>query len=441
MNWKGKKVLILGLGQYPQGSGIAAAIYFARAGADVLVSDFYYTSAMDKNVATLKKFKNVRFIFNKHPLDEVRKADLIVRHQRIRVTEPEMVEATKVNAQIETAESLFLRLCPAPVVGITGTRGKSTTTTLVAEMLRASGKNVWLGGNILISPLTFLSKVKKDDIVVLELSSFQLEGIGAAGLSPKFALITNIMRDHLNAYEGMEDYAEAKAQIFRHQTPDDVVVLNTDDTYGKKWIKEAPGRVISFNRKMKRETGIKLLGEHNEINVLAASLLARAAGAKEAAIKKVAKTFAGVPNRLETIATIKGIRFVNDTTSTTPDAAIAAIEALSPISNTIHLIAGGANKELEFDKLAKLLKKKKACVSLFQGTAFELFSTSLKKAKMSFEPAESIEQAFSFHLDHAKKGDTIVLSPGCASFGMFKNEFDRGEKFVALVKKLQKGKK
>ncbi len=219
-------VLILGLGQYPNGSGMAAALHFAhQKDVKVTVYDFYYTKAMDANIAKLKKFKNVRFVFGKHKLDEIKQAHLIVKHQRIRMDEPEVKAARKAGKMIESELSLFMRLCPCPVIGITGTRGKSTTTAMIHQVLSASKKwrKVWLGGNILVSPLTFLHNIKKNDIVVLEMSSFQLEGTGEAGLSPQYAVWTNLMRDHLNAYPDMEAYAEAKAQIFRHQKPEDKV--------------------------------------------------------------------------------------------------------------------------------------------------------------------------------------------------------------------------
>ncbi|MFA5935239.1 MAG: UDP-N-acetylmuramoyl-L-alanine--D-glutamate ligase [Patescibacteria group bacterium] len=431
--WKNTKVLILGLGQYPKGSGISAALFAALLGADVRVTDQKTEKELAANVKMLKKFKNVSFVLGKHRLEDIRWADIIIRNPRVRPSSPEMKEAARLGKRIESDVSLFMARCTCPVVGITGTRGKSTTTTLVYEMLKASGKKVWLGGNILISPLTFLSKIQPTDIVVLELSSWLLETTGAVGLSPQYALITNVMRDHLNTYDGMDDYAEAKAQIFRHQDQSGVVVLNTDDEYGREWMKEAPGRVIPFNRKTKREKGIKMLGEHNELNVLAASLLAREAGAKASAIKKVAKTFKGIPDRLEEIAIKKGIRFVNDTTSTTPDATIAAVKALAPISKTIRLIAGGADKELEFDELSRLLKQKKVAVTLFEGTAFAAFARSLKKAGVPFERVGSMKEALKTHLANAQKGDTVLLSPGCASFGLFTNEFERGRQFRNLI--------
>ncbi|MDP3794012.1 MAG: Mur ligase family protein, partial [Candidatus Uhrbacteria bacterium] len=201
------RVLILGLGQYPQGSGVSSALYFARRGDEVTVADPYYTKAMDKNIARLKKFKLARFILGKHATKEVKKMDLILRHQRIRDNEPELREARRLRIPIETELSLFLRQCPARVVGVTGTRGKSTTTALIAEILRVGANprvrpptegqthgsapthpRIWLGGNILVSPLTFLSKIKPTDIVVLEISSFQLEGLGEARISPHVAV-------------------------------------------------------------------------------------------------------------------------------------------------------------------------------------------------------------------------------------------------------------
>ena len=181
------KILILGLGQYPKGSGVAVALYFARMKHDVLVVEPYYTEAMGKNVARLKRFKNVRFVLGKHATHRVREMDLMVRHQRIRSNEPELKVARRYGIPIESELSVFLRVCPAPVIGITGTRGKSTTTALLHSILKASKlwRNAWLGGNILVSPLTYLEEITERDIVILEMSSFQLEGLGEADRSPQ----------------------------------------------------------------------------------------------------------------------------------------------------------------------------------------------------------------------------------------------------------------
>jgi UDP-N-acetylmuramoylalanine--D-glutamate ligase len=455
---RGTNVLILGLGQYPNGSGISAALFAIREGATVRVTDQKTEKELAENVKRLRRYKRVSFALGGHRIEDIAWADVIIRNPRVRPSSPEMREAVRLGKRIESDVSLFLERCPCPVIGVTGTRGKSTTATLVHEMLRASRKTSWLGGNILISPLTFLSNVSASDIVVLELSSWQLESTGAVGISPAYALVTNLMRDHLNTYDSMDAYAEAKAQIFRHQSTNGLVVLNADDAYGNAWVKEAPGRVLTFGSSSKKTDAqlrrdglfwtdpvtkkqgvliarkdINLLGEHNAMNVLAAALLARSAGATITAIRHVAKTFKGVPNRLEVIATTHGVRYVNDTTATTPDATIAAIRALAPSSKKIHLLAGGADKELEFDELAKLLKQKRVCVTLFEGTAFAPFSTALRRAGVAFERVGSMEEACSVHMRHAGEGDTILLSPGCASFGLFLNEFDRGEQFTRTV--------
>ncbi|MBU1033047.1 MAG: UDP-N-acetylmuramoyl-L-alanine--D-glutamate ligase [Patescibacteria group bacterium] len=447
-----QKILILGLGQFKEGSGISAALFFARKGHEVRVTDQKTAKELGDNVKRLKGFKNVKLILGKHRQEDIRWADMIVRNPRVRPDLPEMKLAMKLGKRIESDSSLFMTACPCPIVGITGTRGKSTTTSLIGEMLKKSGKRVWVGGNILVSPLTFLSKVKKGDICVLEYSSWQLETTGLRSLSPHIAVITNIMRDHLNSYEGMDDYVEAKAQIFRHQSPDDYLILNKKDGRTKEFADQAPSQVLLFKTpisnsseleiedlrsgkrvKVIHRKDLKLLGEHNVLNFLAAATAAKLAGASMSAIKSVGKTYKGLENRLETIATKKGVRFVNDTTSTTPDAAIAALKALKPVCKKIHLIAGGADKELEFKELAKELKRSKVSLTVFEGTAFKKLTSELKKVGVQFERAANMKEAFEFHVKNAEKGDCILLSPGCASFGIFKNEFDRGEQFKSSV--------
>ncbi len=458
---KDTNILILGLGQYPKGSGVSATLFFAAQGYPVRVTDQKTAEQLQGNVEQLRRYPNVEFVLGKHRLQDIRWADVIVRNPRVRPSSPEMKLATKLGKRVESDVSLFMARCPCPIVAVTGTRGKSTTATLTAEMLKASGKRVWLGGNLLVSPLTFLSKVKKTDIVVLELSSWLLETTGALGLAPRYALVTNLKRDHLNTYGSMDEYAEAKAQIFRHQHPNDVVILNADDAYGQVWIKEAPGKVLTFSSLKKTTDGwlnktalwwkdsrtnkpveilsrsqLQVLGEHNALNILAAALLARSVGASLKGIREAARSFSGIADRLELLRTWKGIQFVNDTTASTPDATIAALRAFVSSSSTIHLLAGGADKELLFDELAQEMKGKKMCVSLFEGTALKPFSAALKKQNIAFQIVSSMQQAFEYHLKHATRGDIVLLSPGCASFGIFQNEFERGEMFREMVKKL-----
>jgi UDP-N-acetylmuramoylalanine--D-glutamate ligase len=421
-------VLILGLGQYPKGSGVAAALYFAKAGDQVIVTDLKSKKDLAGNVKQLSKYKNVTFHLGGHDPDDIAWAHLIVRGPSVRSSSKEMKLARKLGKSVTSDLALFLEACPCPVIGITGTRGKSTTTKMIHEVLRGSKKwrEVWLGGNILVSPLTFLPHVKTSDLVVLEMSSFQLEATGEAGISPHIAVWTNLMRDHLNMYPSMAEYAEAKAQIFRHQRPDDFVLLPADKLFNG-YAKEASGSVL---RVKKEKIALSILGEHNLLNASFAAAVAKLLGVPSSKTKFILKSFKGLPNRFETIAVKKGVTFINDTTATTPDGTLAALRALKPSKATIHLLFGGADKELDFKEIASYLKKRKDVVTyLLSGTA----ETKIKKAGIRGNWFSEFEHAFK--AVQPKKGDVLLLSPGCASFGMFKNEFDRGEQFRALVKK------
>jgi UDP-N-acetylmuramoylalanine--D-glutamate ligase len=241
----------------------------------------------------------------------------------------------------------------------------------------------------------------------------------------------------LNTYGSMDEYAEAKAQIFRHQSSDDVVVLNADDAYGREWMNEAPGKVMTFSRKDARASKFQskyLLGEHNQMNILAAVLTAKAAGATDAGIKKALASFKGLKNRQEIVATKKGVTYMNDTTATTPDGTIAALDVLKDRYKTIRLIIGGADKELEFDELAKKIKQTKADIVLLPGTAHAKLTTSLKKAGVKFQEVKDLKEAVHALRSRAEKGDIVVLSPACASFGLFANEFERGQQFRKLTR-------
>lgn len=441
------RVLILGLGQYSQGSGIEAAVYFAEQGEEVVVTDLKNKEDLQENVRRLTKYKNVRFVLGEHRLEDVRWADVVVPNPRVRPDSPFFQEAIRLGKAIESDISLFLTACPAPVIGVTGTRGKSTTSTLITEMLKADGRTVWLGGNILVSPLAFLSNVKKTDWVVLELSSWQLELTGRKGISPQYAVWTNLMRDHLNTYPGMQEYAEAKAQIFRHQTGEGVVILPADKMFNP-YAQSAPGEVIRVGgkggeaHKLVAKTKMELIGEHNQRNAEFAVALCHHLGVKVSTIKQVLQTFRGLPNRLEEVGLIKGVRYINDTTATTPDATIAALKALGEKStindqrSTVHLIFGGADKELEFEEVSLLMKKLKPSIYLLPGSAHDKIVTTFKKARVPWIEAANLKEAFNHFKSLTQKGDVVLLSPGCASFGLFKNEFDRGGQFTELVRSL-----
>ena len=478
------KVLILGLGQFAGGTGVSSAIYFAKQGADVLVTDLKTADKLGTNVKTLKRFKNVRFHLGENRIEDLKWADVIVSNPDIKKVLPIYKEAVRLGKPLINDITVFLEHTPCLTVGITGTRGKSTTTSWIGDMLKRSGKRNFVGGNITLSPLTFLEKLKPNDVAVIELSSWLLEPCGANGLSPDIAVWTNVMADHLNAYDGMEDYAEAKAQIMRNQGADGIFVANLDDKMVSSYVADAPGQVRGFSLKKKAGSNawtsngwlvlkqgkkiirvlkidkIGLRGAHNVLNALAAMVGADASGATLTGIKESLKNFGGVPYRQQIVAVKRGITFVNDTTSTTPDAAIAALNSFASVmsvksfrsvrsddmidirpdrpegrSPLVHWICGGAHKGLDYSLLAKAAKGKNLDIHVLAGTAFDILTGEFKKQKIDFQKAELLKDAFDRAVGSAKRGDIVLLSPACASFGLFKNEFDRGDQFNVLVKK------
>ncbi len=464
-----QKILILGLGRYATGSGVSAALYFAKRGDDVIVTDALPLKEVKDNVAQLKKYKNVKFHLGGLKLKDVDWADIVAKNPGVRRNDPMYLRAKKLGKPIVNDITIFLEKCPCLTIGITGTRGKSTTTAWIGDMLKRSGKTAYIGGNITVSPLTFLTKLKKSDIAVIELSSWMLETCGEVGISPHIAVWTNLMRDHLNTYDGMDDYAEAKAQIIRHQKPNDIFIANLDNDYVANYVSEAPGTVKGFSAKKKSKSvawiskdkivlqdGKKLIeiistkdiglsGAHNIKNALAAIITAKEAGANLKGIRESLKKFTGMPYRQEIIAVKNGITFVNDTTSTTPDAALAAITRFAGKNHTLHWICGGAEKDLPYDELTSKVKSltpalrsfsegvSNVDVQVLDGTAFKRFTSAMKKEGIEFTKNSSLKSAFENCIKSAKHGDVILLSPACSSFGMFKNEFDRGDQFNKLV--------
>ncbi len=469
------KVLILGLGSYPQGTGVSSAIYFAKQGHDVLATDLKIAEQIGENVRTLEKFKNVRFRLGENKLEDVEWADIVVKNPGIPRKSEMFKYALELKRPVVNDITIFLEKTPCLVIGITGTRGKSTTTAWIADMLRRSGKKVFVGGNITVSPLTFLDEAKKTDIAVIELSSWLLETCGLNGISPKIAVWTNVMSDHLNTYDGLEDYAEAKAQIMRNQKPGDLFIPNLDDKFVSAYVDEAPGKVLGFSSRHPRRgtplwvpnkntaklgawiangkiialvkskatevlsiSDIGLPGEHNIMNALGSIVAAFSAGANLKGVKESLMKFGGVPFRQEKIAVKNGVTFINDTTATTPDAAIAALKAFASDEHVVHWICGGADKGLDYTPLAKVIKGKNIKTHVLIGTALDKFTAALKKQKLAFDTHDTLADAFHACVTDAMAGDVVLLSPACASFGLFKNEFDRGGQFNALVEQWNK---
>ncbi|MDD4995635.1 MAG: UDP-N-acetylmuramoyl-L-alanine--D-glutamate ligase [Patescibacteria group bacterium] len=458
--YKNKKILIAGLGSYEKGSGISAARFFAKLGARVTVTDLKSAALLAKSVRSLRGLK-IKFVLGKHRISDFREADIVVKNPGMRRSSEYLAAARKAGAHIESDMTIFFRHCPCRIIGVTGTRGKSTTTSLIYEMLKRKYRRVFLGGNIKISPLNFLHKLRPGDVAVVELSSWMLEDLNAGRMSPHGAVITNVMRDHLNTYNGMKEYGEAKAMILAHQNVGDFAVLNRDNKYTRQfgarvigrrfWFSLKPfieenGAMVKNGRMIFREDGrvrnvasvkdAAMRGEHNLYNSLAALAVAKIMGVPCVAVRKTLRAFNGLADRQELIREIRGVKYYNDTTATTPDAGIAALRTLG-VQKNIILIAGGADKELIFGEWAKALKKYCKKVVLLQGTATPKMSAELKKNRVEIESTvDSMNAAVNLAKKLAKKGEIILLSPSAASFGLFRNEFDRGEQFIRAVRKI-----
>ncbi|MCX6717132.1 MAG: Mur ligase family protein, partial [Candidatus Taylorbacteria bacterium] len=357
------------------------------------------------------------------------------------------------------------------IVGITGTRGKTTTTYLIYEILKKAFENrgasrlcsghlktqVFLGGNIKgLATLPLLKKVKDGDIIVMELSSWQLQGFGDAKISPNISVFTNLMNDHLNYYKGsMERYFDDKKYIYKNQKPEDFLIIG--ESMEKKVGNVKSQKFVAKKGIVPIDWNLKIKGEHNLKNIACAISAVRIFGIDEKIIKKVVCNFAGVEGRQQFLRNYKGIKIYNDTTATTPDATIVALRALSdsrikiqdsgiigrnhesrimnPESKRIVLIMGGADKTLDMSELVCEIPKYCKKVILLAGTGTKKVE-SLKSKVKSVE-VDNLKEAVKYALDQAKRGDTVLFSPAFASFGMFKNEFDRGEQFTKIIKKLK----
>jgi len=401
--FKDKKIVVMGLGLHGGGAGIAK--FFAGQGANVLVTDLKTKSQLKESVDKLKNLP-VRFALGGHRDKDFKNADLIIKGPAVPPASRYLKIAGKNGVPVKTDIQLFFDLFKGKIIGITGTKGKSTAATLLYLFLKTKYPNTYLAGNIGISPLEILKKVDEKSLVVLELSSFELEDLKK---SPSIAGVTTLFEDHLNRYKNLKEYINSKKPIFKYQSKNDVLFLNKDNKYAKSFAKEAKGKVIFF--------------EEGQLALSVAEYL----GVPKKDIKKVLSSFKGVPHRQEHIADKGGVRYINDTAATTPESVIMAIRKFK----NIILITGGEDKNLNYGKLNKEIRKNVKHLVLLPGTATDKLKRGLK-----YIEAKSMEEAVKISAGLAKRGDTVLLSPGSASFNLFKNEFDRGKQFIEAVRKL-----
>ena len=439
--FRGKKITIIGLGLL--GRGVNVAKFLAELGADLTITDLKSAEVLAPSLKQLTRFKNIRYVLGKHELADFKNCDMVIKSAGVPLDSPYIAEAKKNKIPVEMDASLFAKFTPATIVGVTGTRGKSTVTHLLEHILtRAYPRHVFVGGNVRgMATLPLLKKTKIGDIVILELDSWQLQGFGDAKISPHVSVFTNFLNDHMNYYKGdMDKYFSDKANIFKYQNEDEVLILGeqvSKEIKSRFKGKIKSGVLVAKKSIVPKAWKIKILGEHNRANVAVAILVCQELDVPAKAIKDGVESFLGVPGRLELVRTIGGVKYYNDTTATTPDGNKAAIEALGTKEKNIVLIAGGADKNLDYTEMARLLHKTVRGLVLIEGAATEkLLANIPKKTSYPVHIVDTMKDAVLAAREYARRGDTILLSPGAASFGVFKNEFDRGDQFVKLVNKL-----
>jgi UDP-N-acetylmuramoylalanine--D-glutamate ligase len=455
---QGQRVTVMGLGTRAGGVGVAR--YLAEAGAIVTVTDMRSERELGDSLRALDGLP-IRYVLGRHDDADftLEGAEVVVRNPGVRRTSRYLQLARASGVRVEMEMSLFLRECSAPAIGITGTKGKTTTATLCAELLRGWAAATVLAGNMGLSAVAALARIGPETPVVLELSSWQLEALAEHRLAPQIAVLTNISPDHLDAYDGFDDYAATKRSIARHLGPSGFLVLNADDPNAFRAASETIACVVPFGSGDRESTGmwvegrylvwrrhgrvirfavpdrLPYLGRHQRLNAAAATAAALLYGAPAEAIRTGLDRFAGVPNRMEVVAEAGGITFINDSAATAPAAAIANLTGLD--GRRIHLISGGHDKQTDLAPLAAAIAERAATVHLLAGTATPQLAAQLEAlGRTCSAPHDSMRAAVEEAAQSAVHGDVVLLSPGVASFGLFRDEFDRGQRFRDAVSAL-----
>ena len=451
---KDRKVAVIGLGV----SNIPLLDYLYEKKANVTVFDQRNIDDIPKDIMNKISKYSIDFSFGTHYLEKLENFDIIFRSPSCLPTVPELVKEKQRGAIVTTEIEMLMEMCPSTVIGITGSEGKTTTTTLVYEILKAGGYNCYLGGNIGIPLFTKLDEMKPEDMVILEMSSFQLMNMK---ISPKIAAITNITPNHLNVHKDYEEYINAKKAIFKSQNEDGKLVLNFDNEIVKECSKEAPGKVLFFSSKTKLENGyivdgnvikkcedkirkhilntkeIKLRGMHNYENICVALAITEELVNQDIAIE-VIKNFAGVPHRIELVKTIDDVKWYNDSASTSPSRLISGLNAFN---ETIILIAGGADKNLDYSPVGKPILSKVRKLLLIGQTAEKIYKAVENASKeeqktIDIEKCKTLEETVKLARKYARPGEVVLFSPASTSFDMFKDMYDRGNQFKELVNNL-----
>jgi len=448
-NFSKKKVAVLGFGL----EGQDLCEFLLEKKAQITVFDKKEPEDLGKAFDKFKK-QGIEFkLGNDYLKDGLVGYDFVFRSPGFSPLRPEIIATQKERTIISSATKLFFEFCPGKIIGVTGTKGKGTTATLIYEILKKDGKQVFLAGNVGQPMLSLLPQIKENDWVILELSSFQLQDLQK---SPHIAVVLFVTSEHLDYHKNTNEYIQAKANLISHQQKDDFAVLNADDLTSSSFAGLTPAKIFCFSRRKKvngayvqngqiylfdKKVGptqnLKLLGVHNWDNVCAAVTAASLAGASLDSIKKIVFSFQGLEHRLEKVHSLKGVSFYNDSFATTPETTMAALKSFK---QPVVLIAGGSEKGSDYTQLGKTIAVSSVKTLILIGQMAERIKEAVLKAgfqgKIIFQPSQQMSEVVKLAWQEAKRGDVVLLSPGCASYDMFLDYKDRGFQFKKYVKAL-----
>lgn len=451
---RGKKVAIIGIGV----SNLPLLEYFYDLNARVTIFDSKESNQI--SVEAMQKIEKYGFEFigGKDSLSRLKGFDIIFRSPSCMPDRPELVEAVENGAVLTSEIEMVLKLAPCKVIGVTGTEGKTTTTTLINEIVKKSGRKTYLGGNMGKPIFTKIRNIKPENIIILELSSFQLSDMD---ISPDISVVTNIYPDHLNVHKSYEEYREAKKNIFKHQSENGIVVLNYDNEFTREFAKEANGKVIFFSSKEKLDDGfiydkadgtikycedgvrrhimkkedIKLRGIHNYENICAALAATSSIVDVDTQVEAI-EEFTGVEHRLEFVRELNNVKWYNDSIGTSPASTIAG---LNSFDEDIILLAGGSDKGLDYKEVGEAIARKVRALIL-TGPTSEKIENATKQAlngkNIEIYYTSNMQESVNLAKEIAKAGDVVLLSPASASFDLYKNFEDRGHQFKDCVNNL-----
>lgn len=451
MDFKDKKIIVSGVAK----SGIAAAVLLKKLGAFVTIQDSKPYEKLGDEPAKLEAL-GINLYLGKNPDDIVKENELIIVSPGVPCNLPFFDIAKENNVSIWSEIELGYRLCPCPVIAVTGTNGKTTTTSITGEIFKNMVSNTAVVGNIGVPFTEKVLELDEDSYAVAEISSFQLETIHK--FKPKAAAVLNITPDHLNRHKTVENYIAAKERIFENQDENDFLILNYDDEACRKMSQKAKGKVIFFSYKKELHEGVyysneciyarllgkdeliinvnelNILGSHNIENAMAATAIALCMNIPKSVIVKTLKEFKAVAHRIEYVETINNIEFYNDSKGTNPDAAIKAIDAMK---RKIILIGGGYDKGSDFSEWIKKFEGKVKYLVVIGEVADKIIDTAKKFNFKNYSKAASLKSAVELCYSKAKPGDCVLLSPACASWDMFDSYEQRGELFKKFVFELR----